>query len=109
MDRRPELHEILCEIVNITDPIDGDRHVYFQPPTSLKMKYRCIRYSGDGYDTKRADNKSYINTKRYKGVVIDPDPDSDIPEKMLDRFEMCSFDREYISDNLNHFPFTLYY
>lgn len=99
---RLKLHEELCTIL-------GSRNVYYQPPESLKMQYRCIRYSGDGYSTLHADNRSYKNTKRYEGVVIDPNPDSEIPELMLEHFEMCSFTRGYTADNLNHFPFTLYY
>ena len=99
---RLKLHEEFCTIL-------GSRCAYFQPPQSLKMYYPCIRYNGDGYDTDHADNRNYKITRRYEGVVIDPDPDSNIPELLLNHFEMISFSGEYVADNLNHFPFTLYY
>lgn len=98
LDLQIELEEIL-----------GNRNVYFNPPESLKMKYPCIRYSLESPDIKRADDRVYVYTRRYEGVVIDPDPDSVIPESILKAFPMCSLGSHYPADNLNHFPFTLYY
>ena len=37
-DRRLELHEILCGILNT-------RNAYFQPPESVKMNYPAIVYA----------------------------------------------------------------
>lgn len=102
MGSRLKLHEELCEFLN-------NRRVYFQPPASVKMSYPCIRYSLGNVDTKKADDINYKNTKRYEIVVIDPDPDSDIYEKILAHFPMCSFDRFYVAENLNHWVLTLYY
>ena len=59
MAERLELHETLCAIINITEP-DGDRHTYFQPPASVKMKYPAIVYELDDIDTKHANNSIYI-------------------------------------------------
>ena len=87
----------------------GSRNVYFNAPPTLMMKYPCIRYSGDGVDAKRANDYLYVYTNRYEGVVIDPDPDSEIPINILKHFPMCSLGSSYVADNLNHFPFTLYY
>ena len=102
MASRLSLHEELCKIL-------GLRNVYFNPPASVKMKYPCIKYSLSGIDHKRADDSIYRNTNRYELVVIDSKPDSDIHEKLLASFPMCSFDRPYIADNLYHFTLTLYY
>ena len=102
MGSRLKLHEELCEILET-------RNVYYNPPASITMNYPCIRYSMPNIDRKYANNKAYMNTNRYEVTVIDVDPDSDIYEKILDRFQMCSFDRAYTSDNLNHFTLTLYY
>ena len=102
MGSRLKLHEELCEILET-------RNVYYNPPASIIMNYPCIRYSMSNIDRKYANNKAYMNTNRYEVTVIDVDPDSDIYEKILDHFQMCSFDRAYISDNLNHFTLTLYY
>lgn len=100
--RRLKLHEEFCDLL-------GSRDVYYQPPESLKMSYPCIRYNPDGFNSLHADNRNYKNTQRYSGIVIDPDPDSAIPELLLEHFAMCSIDRAYTSNNLNHFAFTIYY
>ena len=102
MASRLELHEELCEIL-------GSRNVYFQAPSSVKMQYDAIRYELSDKYLKRANNKIYQNTNQYSGVVITRDPDTTIPDEILSHFEMCSFGRPYTSDNLNHYPFTLYY
>lgn len=102
MASRLYLHEEFCELLET-------RNAYYQPPEGLKMQYPAIRYSDSGIDTMYADNRAYRNTRRYDGVVIDPNPDSSIPEMMLDRFKMCNFSKGYAVNNLTHFPFTLYY
>lgn len=102
MDRRPNLHDEFELVLE-------SRNVYFQPPATVYMNYPCIRYSGAGNDLKHANNKVYSNTHRYDGVVIDQDPDSSIPDKMLEHFEMISFGSSYTANDLNHFPFTIYY
>lgn len=107
MDRRLELHDILCEILNITDPVDGDRHTYFQPPASVKMKYPAIKYSLKRIDNKFADDKSYIQSPGYEVILIDENPDSEYVTKLLS-LPLCSFERSYPANNLNHFVFTIY-
>lgn len=87
----------------------GSRNVYYQPPSSVLMKYPAIRYVRDGSDLSHANNRVYLNRRRYDGVIIDPNPDSELPDLMLDRFSMCTFGKSYPSNNLHHFPFTLYY
>ena len=107
MDKRLELHEILCRLVNITEP-DGDRHTYFQPPESLKIKYPGIVYKRKAIDNIHANNGVYAQFPGYEIVVIDEDPDSEIVAKVSKLFG-CSFNRHYTKDNLNHDVFTLYY
>lgn len=102
MASRLDLHEELCVLL-------GSRNVYFQPPESVKMKYDAIRYQLSGKSLKRANDKIYNSRNEYDGVVITTDPDTTIPDAILEHFEMCSFGRPYTADNLNHYPFTLYY
>lgn len=102
MASRVTLHNELCRVL-------GSRNVYFQAPESVKMEYDAIRYELGGKDLRRADNKIYKSMNRYEGVIITRDPDTTIPDKLLANFEMCSFGRPYTADNLNHYPFTLYY
>lgn len=102
MASRLNLHEELCEIL-------GTRNVYFQPPESVRMQYDAIRYSLAGKDLMRANNRVYRNTNQYDGVVITSNPDSIVPDAILNHFEMVSFGNPYTADNLYHYPFTLYY
>lgn len=102
MGSRLELHEVLCSIL-------GSRNVYYQAPPTVMMKYPCIRYSKKGNSTAHADNKPYKVVNRYDGVVIDYDPDSTIADRLHMKVEMCTLDPGYAADNLNHFPFTIYY
>lgn len=102
MANRLNLQQELCILL-------GSNNVYYQPPASVSMKYPCIKYSLNGIESERADDMNYKNTREYTVTVIDKNPDSEIPEKILNHFKMCSFDRGYPSDNLNHFVLTLYY
>ena len=107
MSKRLELHEILCEIINITEP-DGDRHTYFSPPESMKMKYPAIRYSRIRIDNTFANDNVYKQNTAYEVIAIYKDPDSEIPIK-ISQLPMCSYNRQYIADNLIHDVFTIYY
>lgn len=102
MASRLELHEELCDIL-------GSRNVYFQPPESIKLNYPCIIYSKSGIYANNANDNTYKKVNQYSLTVIDQDPDTDIPDKIIDHFNMCSFDREYTSDYLNHYVLNLYY
>lgn len=101
MDRRLELHEILCNLL-------GTRNVYYQPPESVKMKYPAIVYSRDDIVNTPANNGVYKQDRKYQLTVIDPDPDSEIVNK-VSLLPMCIFDRHFKSDNLNHDVFTICY
>lgn len=101
MNRRLELHEILCDIL-------GSRNVYFQPPESIKLLYPCIVYSCSDIDVRFANNKPYSNEKAYTITVIDKNPDGPFPD-LISLLPMCRFDRHFTSDNLNHYVFTIYY
>lgn len=98
LDLQSELEKIL-----------GSRNVYFNPPASVRMKYPCIRYTRSGVEANHANNQVYKSTNRYEVIVIDPDPDSTIPDTIHTHFRMCRFDRTYVADNLNHSVLTLYY
>lgn len=86
----------------------GSSNVYYQPPASVKMEYPAIRYSRKDVDKKSADNTAYTLTNCYEIIVIDRKPDNKVIEKLL-ALPMCSYDRSYKADNLNHDVLTLYY
>jgi len=87
----------------------GSNNVDFQPPSSHIMKYPCIIYNVLECDSKYANNKMYANTKRYQVTLISEDPDLDVFDKIIDNFPMCKFDRHFVSANLNHEVFDIYY
>ena len=98
---RLTLHEELCKVL-------GSQNCYFSPPS--KMKYPCIKYERENPSVTHADNDEYRCVERWMVTVIDPNPDSDIPKKLKDRFKTyCSKSREYPADGLYHFVYTLYW
>ena len=99
MGLRLDLHEILKTIVE---------NVYFQPPANIQLVYPCIIYSRDYADTRFADDKPYTYTKRYSVMVIDRDPDSELPDKVA-ALPMSTFNRYFATDGLNHDVFSVYY
>lgn len=107
MASRLELHNDFIDVLGTKN--EAESRVYFRSPESKKMKYPCIKYNQAEPHVKRANNSVYDITNKYEGIVIDYDPDSKIPTEILMRFPMCSLGKPYTADNLNHFPFTLYY
>jgi len=86
----------------------GGRSVYFQPPENVKLAYPCIIYKRDSITTRYADDTPYTPRTRYSVMVIDKNPDSPLPDKIA-ALPMCTFNRHYTAENLNHDVFTLYY
>lgn len=103
MGSRLELHEELCDLL-------GSRNVYFQPPESKKLTYDCIVYARNSILTQHANDKNlYIGHDRYELIYIYKDPDSKLNRDFLERFQYCSLNRHFVSDNLYHDVFNLYY
>jgi hypothetical protein len=96
------------ELQSLLENILGSENVYFQPPNNLNMSYPNIVYQRDDYAVKYADNNTYDRQARFQVTVIDRDPDSLIPDKIAD-LPLCSFDRFFIADNLNHNVFNLFF
>lgn len=91
------------------EAIPGVRKAYFQPPPSVKMIYPCIVYSADAPRTDKADDQNYLVHDQYSVTVIDPDPDTKIPDILVRKFSKCTPERNFTSQNLNHYNFTIYY
>lgn len=99
MAPRLEFHELLQALTD---------NVYFQPPENVRLEYPCIIYKRDFAETEFADNKPYNHTVRYMVMVIDRDPDSDIPPKVAE-LPMSVFNRFYTADGLNHDVFNVFF
>lgn len=116
-DNRLELHQMLLDVMSKAYQLEADHdpnisdfsdRVYFQPPSSVFMKYPAIIYERNNFDMRHADNSLYIRKCRYTITVIDPDPDSPIP-RLVSELPMCRSDRHFYTDNLNHDTFDIYY
>ena len=101
MANRLDLHEKLKELL-------GNTNVYYQPPSNQIMHYDAIRYSLSRKDTRFADDRRYKNMNCYELIVITRLPDPEVVEKILE-LPYSSLGRPYVSDNLNHYPITLYF
>lgn len=101
MDPWEKLRELLIEAT-------GCRNVYFQPPENYRMEYPCIVFSQKRIDSLYANNKPYLHSKCYSVTAIDRDPDSGTPERIA-ALPKCRHENHFVSDNLYHDVFTLYY
>ena len=126
MGQRIDLHHMICdklatlekwlwdplnfETDNIQELIkqEAKEHVYFQPPASKKLKYPCVVYKLDDMPSLYANNRPYHWDHVYQLTVIDRDPESVIREKIAE-LPTCRFQRFFVSDNLNHYVFKIYY
>lgn len=71
------------------------------------MQYPCIVYEvGAGIRTP-ADNTKYLYNQGYSVTFITKDPDSEIPDKILE-LPYCQPERQFKSENLYHWVFFIY-
>lgn len=101
VSKRLDLHQLLVDLIS-------PNKVYFQPPSSIKLIYPCIIYKLDNVSITYADSIKYKNKKRYSVTVIDSNPDSEIPNTILG-LDYCTFNRYFVSENLHHYVYILYY
>ena len=98
-----ELHAALQELMG------ESVKVYFQPPENFKLSYPCVVFDRTNALMNYADNKPYQVTKRYTVTLISKTADD---EELLDKllkFPMATYDRQFITDNLVHDVFSVYY
>lgn len=94
-------------IQTILEEILDSTNVYFSPPQGMMFNYPCIVYEKTSIPAVHADDIKYEKFTRYTVTLIDPDPDSDLPDKILE-LPYCSHDQRFVSDRLVHDVFTLY-
>lgn len=86
----------------------GSTNVYFQPPSNTSLNYPCIIYKKAAEDPIYANDKTYLGLNRYLVTVVDRNPDSLIPNKVV-QLPYCKFVDNLTVDNLNHNIYSLYY
>lgn len=101
MANRLDLHSKLKEL------LESDE-VYYQAPESKKMEYPAIKYSKSSIKSTYANNTAYSMMDRYEIIVMSRTPDHPVIKKLLS-LPYCTYDRHYISDNLNHDVLTIYF
>lgn len=101
MGTREDLHYLLVGMF-------GSEHVYFQPPTSIKMVYPAIKYDLTNRENRYADDKKYIKKNLYEITVIDRKIDNPVIDKILE-LPYSVHNRHYVADNLHHDVIRLYF
>lgn len=104
-ERRSGLDKYLRSIVKQRC---GSENVYYQPPANLRMKYPCICYELSKIRSRDADDRVYRQTFHYTVTVIDTKPDSEMTAAVSE-LSKASHDRHFISDNLYHDVFSVWY
>lgn len=102
------MNKARLDLQSFLETLKGDRNVYFQPPASVQMKYPAIVYKLADINNIHADNLAYLQGVAYQVTYITKNPD-DVMIRTLSQLPMCNFDRFFVTDNLNHYFFTLYY
>ena len=100
MDRRPLFQAVL-------EALKPNLKVYFQAPEGM-LEYPCIVYQRDPGSTKFANGKPYSYEQQYQVTLISRQPDTDIFEKLA-ALPKSIHARFFVSDNLNHDVFSIYF
>lgn len=108
MDGRLKLQDDLEKTQGLAfDSILNGPAVYFQPPPTVEMVYPCIRYKKDGGRIRHADNNPYKTWKKYLITIIDPNPDSIIPDE-VSKLSGVSYVQNYTANGLHHTVYSVY-
>lgn len=87
----------------------GSKNVYFNPPESMKISYPCIVYARSRKSIKRADDNAYSTRTGYDVTIIQRDPDASIVDSIFYSFPYVQYNRTFVSENLYHDVFVIYF
>ena len=96
------------EIQSIFENMLSSRNVYYQPPAAIKINYPAIIYSLESMTNDHASNGVYLTKKAYKVIYIDSNPDNEMVS-VLNNLTRSTFNSHYVSDNLHHYAYTIYF
>lgn len=116
MERRSDL--LIEELMDLL----GTDKVYFQPSADAGtdewgesyiftgIDYPCFIIERTTAYQPRADDRNYIFRPGYDVTYINRDePDPEMLERVMQRFPHCSYQRHFVSNNLHHDRFVIYY
>lgn len=81
---------------------------YYQPTQNTKLEYPCIVYEELPETVLYANDKRFETIPQVQITVIDRDPDSEITEKLVERFPESRMVNKNVVDNLYHTIYELY-
>ena len=100
----------------------GTDKVYFQPSADAGsddygenfiftgMEYPCFTIERTNAYQPKADDRNYLFRPAYRVTYInDDEPDPWMLERVMRTFAHCTYNRHFVSDNLHHDAFTIYY
>lgn len=87
----------------------GSTNTFFQPPESVKIKYPCFVYEFSKDHDLHADDMAYLTHTGYDVTAITKDPDVTYKNELKAEFRHCEWVRSFISDNLNHNIYKIYF
>ena len=99
--KRLEFHSILESLPGVV------KAWYQRPPKNNMNLDNCILYTGKP-GIRYADNHAYLKGTYYTVTFIHSDPDSETVDAILG-LQYCSFDRHFISDDLHHDVFNIFF
>lgn len=114
MERRSDL--LMEELRDLL----GTDEVYFQPAPDFSdnsqqvvltgIEYPCFIIRRTTAYQPRADDRTYLFRPGYEVIFINRDePDHEMIKTMINHFQRCRYERHYVSDNLHHDVFMIYY
>ena len=115
MERRSDL--LIQELRDLL----GTDEVYFQPSADAGIDgenayiftgitYPCFIIERSNVFQPKADNRTYLFRPSYKITYINQDePDPEMLYAFKEAFPTASYDRHFVSDNLHHDVWNLYY
>lgn len=115
MERRSDL--LIQELKDLL----GTDEVYFQPSADAGngadeayiftgIDYPCFIMERTTAYQPRADDRNYLFRPGYQVTYINRDePDPEMLEIVMKHFVHCQYDRHFVSDNLHHDVFMIYY
>lgn len=101
MSSRNELQGKLEELLK-------SKHVYYNPPSTLKMEYPCIRYSLKVIKSRFANSAPYSLLPCYELIVIAKESDHEVIKDLM-MLPYCTHVNHYKADNLNHDVLTIHW
>ena len=117
MERRSDL--LIQELKDLL----GTDEVYFQPSMDVGLGetgeepfifsgivYPCFIIKRTSAYQPKANDKTYLFRPAYEVTYINRDePDPEILNRVGQKFSLCNYQRHFVSDNLHHDVWVIYY